>query len=129
MSDTPIVEDGKEEEIPFATLADLCEPLKPKVAIMPTAVGDRKVKYWPGLSPDKLESIKARHRPRGKKRVDEVAFTLDILRAVMINPKIKTATELRALRKSASCGAFLINIVNEVVDTEFFEEIKEGLGE
>jgi hypothetical protein len=118
-----------DESIPFATLEDLTEPPKPKTVVIQTGNGQRRVTYIPYLSVDKLAAIQAKHRPKGRRgEIDAAGFMMDIVEACLITPRVKTPKQLRALRKGGS-GSFVTNLMNEVVDTEFFEEIKDDLGE
>lgn len=118
-----------DDSVPFATLEDLCEPLKPRTIIVETGNGPRRVTYMPHLSADKLTALQTKHRGRGRRaQMDTAGFMMDVVKECMISPRIKTMKELRAFRKGVS-GSFVVNLLNQVVDTDSFEEMQDDLGE
>lgn len=115
--------------IPFATIADLCQPPMPKTIIVPTGNGSVKIKYMPYLSYDKLSMLQERHKPRRPgAQTDQRAFVMDVISEIMIEPKVKTEADKRAFLKGAS-GSLVLNLVNGVIDTSAFEEVRKELGE
>lgn len=111
------------EEKKYATWADLCEPPPVKEVQLR---GGKWIKYRPWIPSDKMAEIQRKAtKPNGK--IDGAQFTTLILKEVMLVPRIETEADMRAAMKADSSMA--LALVNQTVDTETFNRLKEELGE
>lgn len=109
----------------FATLEELCAAPPPEDVLIPRLGKYVKVRFW--IPADRMAEIQRESLTVGGKKSDPRKLMALILKETMIEPRIKTEHELRAIMKADS--SFVLGIVNRVVDTSTFEELKADLGE
>lgn len=131
MSDTKITDQisvvDDEEAIEWATWENMCEPREPEKIQLRNG---KWVKFRPWIPQDRMAEIQRLCRGTGRggrKNPDTRKFTLLVLKEIMLQPKVRTDQDKRAVMKADS--AVIMHIINQVVDTEMFEQIQEDLGE
>jgi hypothetical protein len=108
----------------FASWADLCQPPQPKEVKLSNG---KYIKYLPWITTDRMAEIQRQCSRPGKAGMDFQKFITLLLETVMIQPPVHNEADRRALLKAGS--NVTTAIMNDVVDTDTFNKLKEDLGE
>lgn len=113
----------------FASLADLCEIGAPVTKVYPQ-LGNLAIQFKPTLPMDRYLFLQERHNlAGGKGKRDTRGFMVAVLKDVLVQPRITTPDEERAILKANS--AVIFDILADVLgrNDESFQAIKEDMGE
>lgn len=129
IDETAIREDGAvaadDEQKQYATWEDMCQPPEPVEVQLRNGTW---IKFLPWLSQDRLSEIqRACGMGRKNRDYDSKKFVQLVLKEVMIEPRVRTDADRRAILKADA--SIVSGIINRVVDTETFERLQEDLGE
>ncbi len=121
-------EELKAGEEQFASLADLCEIGAPVTKVYPQ-IG-KALKFKPTLPMDRYLFLQERYNlAGGKGKRDTRGFMVAVLKDVLVEPRIVTPDDERAILKANS--AVIFDVLADVLgrNDESFQAIKEDMGE
>lgn len=121
-------EELKSGEEQFASLGDLCEIGAPVTKVYPQ-IG-KLIQFKPALPMDRYLFLQERYNlAGGKGKRDTRGFMVAVLKDVLVQPKIVTPDDERAILKANS--GVIFDVLADVLGSndESFQAIKEDMGE